>query len=125
MREIVLAYNFSDERLSKLRRALMPLKFRIKAVSPDEFQKPVGTLAGFKEVELAPDDGDCPESFDEEMLLMCGLTNGRIDALINALYKKGVGKIDLKAVLTPSNICWSSNHVYREVKADHERMKNK
>lgn len=124
MREIVLAYNFSDERLSKLRRALLPLKFRIKTVSPEEFSKPVGLLAGFKEVELDPDD-DCPDGFDEEMLIMGGLTNGRIDALINALYKKGVGRIDLKAVLTPSNITWSSNRVYTQVKADHERMKGK
>lgn len=124
MREIVLAYNFSDERLSKLKRALLPLKFRIKTVSPEEFQKPVGTLAGFKEVELDPDD-DCSDGFDEEMLIMGGLTNGRIDALLSALYKRGVGRIDLKAVLTPSNICWSSNHIYKEVKADHERMKGK
>lgn len=124
MREIVLAYNFSDERLSKLRRALLPLKFRIKTVSPEEFSKPVGLLAGFKEVELDPDD-DCPDGFDEEMLIMGGLTNGRIDALINALYKKSVGRIDLKAVLTPSNITWSSNRVYTQVKADHERMKGK
>ena len=124
MKETVLLYNFSDERLGKIRRTLLPLKIRIKTVGVDEYSQPLGFLAGIAGIEPLTETyiGD---GFKDELMLICGLNQVKLQALLNALYKNGVGRIDLKAMLTPTNISWNSTRLYEAVKADHEEMTKK
>lgn len=121
MRETVLLYNFDGDRLPKVKRALLPLKFFLKTVSKEDFSQPIGVLAGIKGIEPVEGkyDGD---GFDDEMIVMGGFTSAKIDALVRALNKNGIGKIDLKAVITPTNVNWNSVELYKAVKADHDEM---
>lgn len=121
MKETVLLYNFSDERLQKIRRALLPLKIRIKTVGIDEYSQPLGFLAGINGIEPTSEKYS-GEGFSDELMLICGLNQMKLQSLLNALYKNGVGKIDLKAMLTPTNISWNSTRLHAAVKADHEEM---
>ncbi|MGN0469640.1 MAG: DUF3783 domain-containing protein [Acutalibacteraceae bacterium] len=121
MRETVLLYNFDGDRLPKVKRALLPLKFFLKTVSKEDFSQPIGVLAGIKGIEPVEGkyDGD---GFDDEMIVMGGFTSAKIDALVRALNKNGIGKIALKAVITPTNVNWNSVELYKAVKADHDEM---
>lgn len=126
MKETVLLYNFTDrERVMKMKQALLPLGFRLRAVEKRDYLKPVGVLAGLKGME----EGEAPEyegaELVDEMAVMAGFTSARIDAFIKALRKKGVGKIDYKAVLTDVNKDWDSLKLYREIKEEHELMNQK
>lgn len=121
MKETVLLYNFSDERLQKIRCALLPLKIRIKTVGIDEYSQPLGYLAGIKGIEPTSEKYS-GNGFTDELMLICELNQIKLQSLLNALYKNGVGKIDLKAMLTPTNISWNSTQLYEAVKADHEEM---
>ena len=123
-------YNFTDkDRVLKLKQALLPLGFRLKAVEQKDYLKPIGVLAGVKGMECT-DDVENPEEaagydgpgFDAEMVLMAGFTSVQIDAFIKALRRTGVGKIDYKAVLTESNKTWDSIKLYKEIKEEHEAM---
>lgn len=126
MKETVLLYNFTDrERVMKLKQALLPLGFRLRAVEKKDYLKPVGVLAGLKgmgEDETAEYDG---AELEDEMVVMAGFTSAQIDAFIKALRKKGVGKINYKAVLTDVNKDWDSLELYREIKEEHELMNKK
>lgn len=120
MKPTVLLYNIKDRtRLLKIHQALMPLGFRIKLVDQQEFGLPVGVVAGFD-----PEPGEGTEAeiagFDDEMAVMAGFTSAQVDAFILALRKKGIGRIDYKAVLTPTNRKWDSVTLYRELKKEHE-----
>ncbi|MFZ2888592.1 MAG: hypothetical protein WAZ67_06280, partial [Ruminococcus bromii] len=68
MKELAMFYNFSDERLRKAKFALMPLKIQVKKVEKEDFNQPIGFLAGIKGVEPVAEkfDGD---GFDEEMIV--------------------------------------------------------
>ena len=69
MKELAMFYNFSDERLRKAKFALMPLKIQVKKVEKEDFNQPIGFLAGIKGIEPVAEkfDGD---GFDEEMIVM-------------------------------------------------------
>ena len=107
MKELAMFYNFSDERLRKAKFALMPLKIQVKKVEKEDFNQPIGFLAGIKGVEPAAEkfDGD---GFDEEMMNKCG-----------------VGRVPLKAVITPTSKDWDSLTLIKALKADHEEMLKK
>lgn len=124
MKETVLLYNFTDQsRIMKIKQALLPLGFRLKAVDKADFLKPIGVLAGVKGME----ETDAEKAYDgpgflDEMAVLAGLTSGQIDAFIKALRKAGVGRIDYKAVLTETNKNWNSIQLYEEIKEEHEKM---
>lgn len=117
-----MLYQFTDpDRLQKLKKALLPLGFRLRIVKPEEYLQPLGYLAGVKGIE--PNGEPCDaEPLEKEMLFMAGFTSGRVDALIKALRKTGVGRVDYKAVLTPVNQTWNSLELYREIAREHETM---
>ena len=126
MKPTVLLYNFKDrDRLMKIRQALLPLGFRIKIVEKQEFGLPLGVLAGIKEMKEAGEEQvasyDGP-GFEDEMAVMAGFTSAQVDGFIYALRKKGVGRIDYKAVLTPTNRNGDSVTLFHEIKKEHEAM---
>lgn len=50
MKETILLINFNDTaRRNQVKRALMPLRLRLKSVGPDQYDLPVGVLAGEKQ----------------------------------------------------------------------------
>lgn len=122
MKETILLYHFTDEeRLRKVKRALLPMGIRLKAVRREEYLHPLGYLAGVKEIgpaEAVYGGGD----FEQEMMVMAGLTSQRVDAVILALRKSGVGRVNYKAVLTPANQFWDSVKLYGEISQEHEAM---
>lgn len=122
MKATVLLFNFQNkERVMKIRRALLPLKFCIRQVPKSEYLQPAGFLAGDKSVNPVKEVYDGPELSDE-MLLMAGMGSQEIDALIMALRRQGVGKINYKAVLTETNRHWRIIDLFEEIKKEHEAM---
>ena len=75
--------------------------------------------------EVLENDSFRKMDFSDEMAIMAGFSSAQIDAFIHALRKKGVGRIDYKAVLTPYNMKWDSVQLYEEIKKEHEMMTGK
>ena len=51
MKPTILLINFQDQqKLRKLKMALLPFKIRLKTVETQDYSQPIGYLAGVKEV---------------------------------------------------------------------------
>ena len=119
MKKTVLLFNFDENRLPLVKRAVMPLKTGIKVVEKKDFNQVLGYLAdvqGFQAIE-----GEATESFEDEMLIMAGFTRNDVDELLRSLKKHNV-RVDLKAIMTPTNSLWTCVQIHDAVKADHEEM---
>lgn len=161
MKKIVLAYNFTPERLKSLRTLCMMLKVQLRPVAAAEVEVPVGILAGLMtEAELAAQknsavenlnsdknsvaenlNGDknsdaaisdgAPNSVSEnlpavpdlELLFLCGFDQALLNRLLTAIRTSRLQKVELKAMLTPTNITWSGAKLLREISAEHAYMK--
>lgn len=136
MRETILLFHFKDRvRRNKLVKALLPLRVKVVAdISEEDYRKPVGYLAGLKELSSECGEMDRQELPEEkpapqheamgEMMVMAGFGSGRIDQVLRAVRKSGV-PVPYKAVLTASNQSWDVYRLFEEIKSEHESMSGK
>ena len=122
MKKQILLYNIKDKkRAIDIRRVLMPLKIRIKQVAAADFGQPIGYLADIDGFDACEDlSGDF--SFDDEMMIMVGLTSFEIDQVIKGFHKKRIDGIPLKAVLTDENRKWDSRKLYENLREEDSKM---
>lgn len=122
MKKQILLYNIKDKkRAIDIRRVLMPLKIRIKQVAAADFGQPIGYLADIDGFDACEDlSGDF--SFDDEMMIMVGLTSFEIDQVIKGFHKKRIAGIPLKAVLTDENRKWDSLKLYENLREEDSKM---
>ena len=69
--------NFQDQqKLRKLKMALLPFKLRIKTIEPQDYSQPIGYLAGVKEISQVqiPSALIPQEQMEKEMLILAGIT---------------------------------------------------
>lgn len=128
MREAILLFQFEQTKQRKLVAQLLPAKFRVKVVGAEEMELPVGYLAGNKELlseEAAAQIIHDTEggSLNGEMLVMAGITGDRLNVVLQAIRKAGIGPIPYKAVVTETNQHWKAKDLLEELKKEHEAMK--
>lgn len=118
----VLVYNLSSkEQERKLKFVFIRLGIRIKNITKKDYLVPIGALAGITSVpENIP--SYTGEGFSEEMLVMSGFPEKLLDEMLLRFRKEKIPKINLKAVVTPSNQAWNSLELYKEIKKEHEQM---
>ena len=124
MPKLVLAYNFSEERLPALKLACMLVKAPLKVVPRQLLLEPLGYLAGVPGIEPVnePDAGDDAK---EEMLILCGFNRPDLDRLLSAIRKGKLQSVALKAALTPTNALWNAVKLQSELAQEHAYMHGK
>lgn len=110
----VLLYNFKDERLKMTKMVCMMLQIRFKEVAASEYNQPLGALLGLPDV-AAVAEAYTGDELAEEMLLLQGFDGSKLQKFLTALQRVGVGRIDLKAMLTENNQIWSGLALYEEL----------
>lgn len=119
--ETVLLYNLNNEKGRKIRFLLVRLGMRIRVIEKEDYGKPLGVLAGMKGVTLENEDAPV-EDFDDEMMVLYRFSDKRLDVLLQGMRKEGIGRVDLKAILTPTNCRWNSWQLFQEIQEEHRTM---
>lgn len=122
MKPTILLINFKDQqKLRKLKMALLPFKIRLKTVESQDYCQPVGYLAGVKKISKAeiPSALIPQEQLEKEMLVIAGITGNLFDQVLFTLRKAGT-PVDYKAVLTEHNQSWSCIQLYKELEKEHQ-----
>ena len=118
---LILCYNLDGKTTDRLRSLCAAQGLALRAVPPWEYGLPVGALAG---IPVAPSAKSAPaEGFSDPMLLMCHLLSPQLDAFLQGMREYGVPRVALKAILTPSNVAWTSRQLRDELAREHEAMR--
>ena len=120
MKPTILLINFQDQqKLRKLKMALLPFKLRIKTIEPQDYSQPIGYLAGVKEISQVqiPSALIPQEQMEKEMLILAGITGNLFDQVLYTLRKAGT-PVDYKAVLTEHNQNWNCMQLYKELEKE-------
>lgn len=122
MKETILLFNAPDkEKLLKIEMALFPLRLRLKRVQKEDYNQPLGFLAGMK--DIAPAEGTFSgDELPGTMFVFCFLSDSRLNQALAALRRCGAGPFPYKAILTPTNSAWTAPDCFAELKKEHEAL---
>ena len=122
MKETILLFHVPDkEQRLKIEKALFPLRVRLRYIKPEDYNQPLGTLAGIKELPPAEDAYTGPD-LPDTMFVFAFFSDGRLNQVLAALRKSGAGPFPYKAVLTPTNQFWTAFECFNEIRQEHEAM---
>ena len=120
---MLLTYNLDARTEARLRVLCQKQHIRYRAVDPGEYALPVGALAG---IPVAAEPAASPvQGFSDPMLVMCHMLSTQLNAFLQGLRESGVPRISLKAILTPTNVAWSSVQLRDELAREHEAVQRK
>ena len=115
----VLLYNRDNEKGSRLRLLCMRLRVRIQNVAPAEYGETLAALTGRAERTNAP----CDAPFDGEMVVFVDFDNGLLNRFLAETRRAKCG-VALKAVLTPTNMQWTSAKLHEEISKEHAALRD-
>lgn len=117
-----LLYNFTGKKAEMTKMVCMMMNIRFKSVGQEDYHQPLGALLGMEDVPLKEAKaGNAPMA--EEMLLLHGFNSDKLQKFLTALQRVGVGRIDLKAMLTENNRTWSGLDLYEELCKERDAFK--
>lgn len=102
-------------------RVFLSLRIRVRTARADQMGQTVGFLLGLKGHAERPDAPALPAPA-RPVLVLSGFTRARMDQLFAALRREGLPPIDLKAVVTPTNVSWTLGELCAELAREHEAM---
>ena len=118
MAQIILAFRLDKEKLKAVRATAQKTGFQVKEISRKDYSQKLGTLAGIEGFSRERQQYDGPE-FPLEMMVFSGTDSAQLDTFLNAYKQTGTQPVPLKAVITPHNIFWTAEYLYKELLKEH------
>ena len=115
---VLLSLPQGDARTAPLCSYLHAQGIACKGVPPAAYDKPIGAvleLPGFIGADV-PLPGP---AFAEPMLVMFGFHGDMLSKLLQFIRDTGLPPIALKAMVTPTNVAWSSRQLHAELQKEH------
>lgn len=121
MKETILLFNFQNkQKLSNLKRVLLPFRIRLKEINKEDYLQPLGYLAGVKEM-ASVESIYSGQELEDEMIIFANISSNNLDQILLALRKNKL-MIPYKAVLTATNQNWTTIECFNEIKREHETL---
>ena len=134
---VIVAVNFTDERLQMLKLLAMLGKAKVRPVGEEEKNTSLGEILGFAaedieeiatmkqtteqtKVHETMEQDDFLEPITKEAIIFCGFEQPKVNMLLEALKRGRLKNIPLKAMLTPNNITWKIETILQELSKEHE-----
>lgn len=118
----ILLYNFRDaDRLRAIRRYLNKKKVDVRLVQPAEYHESLGYLFNIEGFQKSP-LFNLGRNFSEEMMVLKDFSQSEMDYFLAFFRENGLPSVNLKAVLTPVTVHWSSLRLHAELTQEHAAM---
>lgn len=124
MAQFILMFGLDQNKEAAVRTVAATIGATVVAVPRKDYSQKLGTLAkvqGFSRDKTAYTGPDFPA----EMLVFSGMNSAQVDMFLAEYKKQGVPAIKLKAIVTPHNVFWTAEALFKELLQEHLRMPGK
>lgn len=115
----ILLFHVASKKEKQIDQICNSLHIKTVKIKPTSYSQKLGYLAGISGFNRENISYSSPD-FPSEMMIFSGMDSDLLDSFL-ALYKeKAIEPIGLKAVLTPHNIFWTAEALYKELLREHQ-----
>lgn len=114
----ILFFQIEPAKAKQIENICLPLKIRIFKIKPASYSQKLGYLAditGFNRENLTYSGA----RFPTEMLVFSGMDSDMVDLFLEKYNEAAIPPIGLKAIITPQNIFWSAEMLFKELWREH------
>lgn len=118
---LTLVYGVGEEKKNGILKLLERFRIEGRAVSNAETNQQIGFLAGWN--GFLKNETPAPDIPQQECLVFCAIDSETLNRLLSVMRNSGLS-VDLKAVVTPSNVNWKLCDLIDELEKEHKTMHN-
>lgn len=120
----VLLFQVNKIKKQQIEKLCQELDIEVVIVDKKQYLEPLGLIAG---IEKIPKSGKMYKGmeFPMEMMVFSGIHPELLDLFLQKYREYCIEPIGLKAILTPTNIFWNAEQLYKELLKEHMSFQNK
>lgn len=118
MAQTILEFRLDKDKHAAVKEICKRLGIQTVAVERRDYGQKLGALAGVRGFHKEKEEYNGPE-LPAEMLVFSGMNSGQVDLFLAEYKKSSAAPIGLKAVVTPDNVFWSADTLFRELMREH------
>lgn len=118
----ILLFGVKTEKTEAIRRIAQKIGVDVTAVNRRDYGQKIGTLAGISGFRKDGKPYDGPD-FAMEMLVFSGMLPTQVDTFLAEYKVTGLQPVALKAIVTPHNVSWTADALFRELMKEHIQLK--
>ncbi len=118
-KKTVLLFHIGGEKQEMIRSFCQARGIQVFFIKKKQYGERLGVLAGIVGISKTnkPYRG---EEFPGEMMVFSGIDSDELDVFLEDYRLAGIEAVALKAVLTPANVTWTPEELYRELLKEHK-----
>lgn len=113
----ILIYNLGSRKAAGIKLLCSSIGVSCREVDRGDYGRPIGVLLGLSDSDICRPDSD----FSEELLYFADIRGDLLDIILYQLRKRKL-TVALKAVMTETNLGFTSYELYRELTAEREAL---
>ena len=117
----ILLFHIEPGKTKQIEAVCRSLKLQTIKVKPSSYNQKLGYLAGITGFNRENGTYTGPD-FPSEMMLFSGMDSDMVDAFLAKYKEASIPPIGLKAVITPHNIFWNAEELYKELFKEHQSL---
>ena len=118
MAQIILTFGLGKEKRRAVRSIAQKNRIQIKEISRKDYNQKLGALAGIQGFAKEKVIYNGPD-FPLEMIVFSGIDSAQIDTFLADYKQTGAQPVPLKAIITPHNIFWTVEALFKELWKEH------
>ena len=118
MAQIILTFGLEKEKLRAVRITAQRNQIQVKEISRRDYSQKLGALAGIQGFSKEKVNYNGPD-FPLEMMVFSGIDSAQMDTFLADYKKIGAQPVPLKAIITPHNIFWTAEALFKELWKEH------
>lgn len=118
MAQIILTFGLGKEKIKVVRSIAQKNRIQIKEISRKDYNQKLGALAGIQGFAKEKVIYNGPD-FPLEMIVFSGIDSAQIDTFLADYKQTGAQPVPLKAIITPHNIFWTVEALFKELWKEH------
>lgn len=118
MAQIILTFGLGKEKTKVVRSIAQKNRIQIKEISRKDYNQKLGALAGIQGFAKEKVIYNGPD-FPLEMMVFSGIDSAQIDSFLADYKQTGAQPVPLKAIITPQNIFWTVETLFKELWKEH------